>query len=88
LWLEEEDLTGGAYMAAREREGAGYRFGEKSRWAAGWFLFWADSVPLGLLLFLFSFLFSYLIHNFCKIHPNQFKPFSKIQYYALTQQEN
>jgi hypothetical protein len=54
---EEKMPTGGAHLAARERE-TGIPIREKSRWAAGWFLLWANSVPLGLLLFLFSFLFS------------------------------
>jgi hypothetical protein len=84
--------TGGAHLAARERE-TGTSIREKSRWAAGWFLFWADSVPLGLLLFLLSFLlfffwFLYLNATFAKVlqfKPNFFQRFSKRLHIILSQ---
>jgi hypothetical protein len=64
------------------RRKAAYRFGLLS-WAVGWILCWAEMASPSLFLFFFVlpsflFLFSYLIHNFCRIHPNQFNPFSKI----------
>jgi hypothetical protein len=83
-WRRE--MTGSADrwvpVSVRKSEGP-YRFGKSGGWAAADFWSWAGMAPPSLFLFFFVlssflFLFSYLIHNFCKIHPNQFKPFSKI----------
>jgi hypothetical protein len=43
----------------REKKGKGKRKESRERGAAGWFSFWADSVPLGLLIFFLLSTFSF-----------------------------
>jgi hypothetical protein len=54
-------MTDGSHLSAREREGAGYRFGFAGKWAVGSIWSWAEWFPPGPSLFLFplsSFSFS------------------------------
>jgi hypothetical protein len=51
------EMTGGSHLSVRERERRGVPVRGRASWATGRFPIWADSVPLGLLLFFFSFLF-------------------------------
>jgi hypothetical protein len=72
----------GPAVSGRKRE-RGYRFGELAGWAAGFFLCWAETVPLALFRvfissLLFLFLFSELNPIFCKTPSNQIKLLSKI----------
>jgi hypothetical protein len=77
------EMTCGAHMAVREERAGGYRFGAGRCWAVAGFWSWAERLPgvrFHIFLFFtpFLFLFSYLIHRFCKNVPNQFKPLSEI----------
>jgi hypothetical protein len=72
-------MTGGVHLAAREREGGGYRFGIwlgglRAETRAG-----PDRFPEGPVLFFisfssFPFLFSLFVHTLFKFESHQFKP--------------
>jgi hypothetical protein len=89
-------LTGGAELSVGEGGERGTGSG-KARWAAGYFLFWAERVPRGpfsYFLFFSSFSFSvflfllYLLQKMLQINSNHFQKFSKNQCNDLTLQEN
>jgi hypothetical protein len=72
----------GPAVSGRKRE-RGYRFGELAGWAAGFFLCWAETVPLALFRvfissLLFLFLFFWIESNLLQTPSNQFKPLSEI----------
>jgi hypothetical protein len=78
-------MTCGSHLAAREREGAGYRFGKGCCWAVGRLRSWAETFPrVHFHVFISSLLFLFLISfisfaRMLQINSNQFLKFYKIQ---------
>jgi hypothetical protein len=75
-------------MSAREREEAGYRFGEGCCWAVGRLRSWAETFPrVHFHVFISSLLFLFLISDFfyifCKNASNQIKQIPSAFKYSL-----